>query len=68
MIIINMFPKSLVETMVNSSIYVYVRGVEKEFAGILKSVTEHDLLVIEDRNNNLIYIHREDITVLTERR
>ncbi len=63
-----MIPKNLIENLVNNGVYVYIRGINIEFAGVLKSITEDDIVVLEDNKNNLINIPLSLIDVITERR
>ena len=63
-----MIPKNLIEKLVNTGVYVYIRGINKEFAGVIKSITEDDIVVLEDHKNNLINIPISLIDVITERR
>jgi len=42
--------------------------VNKDFAGKIISITEADIIVLEDKNINLIYIPVSEISVITERR
>ena len=63
-----MIPKNLIEKLVNNGVYVYIRGINIEFAGVIKSITEDDVVVLEDNKNNLIHIPLSLIDVVTERR
>ena len=63
-----MIPRKIFENLVNNEVYVYVKRVGKEFAGIVKSINECDILVVEDKNNNLSYIPISEVIVITERR
>ncbi|TFG02280.1 MAG: hypothetical protein EU540_01840 [Promethearchaeota archaeon] len=63
-----MIPKNLIEKLVNNGVYVYIRGINIEFAGVVKSITEDDIVVLEDNKNNLINIPLSLIDVITERR
>jgi len=63
-----MIPKNLIEKLVNTGVYVYIRGINIEFAGVIKSITEDDIVVLEDHKNNLINIPISLIDVITERR
>ena len=63
-----MIPKNLIEKLVNNGVYVYIRGINIEFAGVIKSITEDDVVVLEDNKNNLIHIPLSLIDVITERR
>jgi len=62
-----MIPRSIVEKLVNNHIYAYAKNVDKEFGGILKSITEADILIIEDKNNNHSYIPLSEVIIITER-
>lgn len=63
-----MIPKNLIEKLVNKGVYVYIRGINIDFAGDIKSITEDDIVVLEDHKNNLINIPIPLIDVITERR
>ena len=67
-IIIIMIPKSLIERLKGTGVYIYVKNIDKEFAGIIKSVTEEDIIVLEDNKNNITYIPIAEIDIITERR
>jgi ribosome maturation factor RimP len=63
-----MIPKSLFERLINNFVYIYVSNSAREFGGKLISLTENDIIVLEDKNNNLVYIPRSEINAITERR
>jgi len=63
-----MIPKNLIEKLVNVGVYVYIRGIDIEFAGVIKSINEDDVVTLEDHKNNLIHIPLSLIDVVTERR
>jgi hypothetical protein len=63
-----MISKEIVEKLVNNGVYIYIKGINREFAGIIKSITEDDIVILEDPRNNLIYIPISTIAVITERR
>ncbi|MFX1573303.1 MAG: hypothetical protein ACFFB0_11190 [Promethearchaeota archaeon] len=63
-----MIPKKVIENLINNYIYVYVKNINKEFAGKIISITDADVLVLEDKNNNLVNIPISEISVITERR
>ncbi|MFX1399491.1 MAG: hypothetical protein ACFFAS_20895 [Promethearchaeota archaeon] len=63
-----MFPKKIIENLVGNDVYVYIRGIDVEFAGIIKVITEDDILILQDSKNNNIHIPISLIDVLTERR
>ena len=65
---IKMIPKKMVEKLVGNGVYIYIRGINVEFAGIIKSVTEDDIVILEDNKNNRIHIPLSIIDVITERR
>ncbi|MFX1492989.1 MAG: hypothetical protein ACFFBZ_01765 [Promethearchaeota archaeon] len=62
-----MIPKKIIEKLVKTDVYIYIRHIEREFGGVLDSITEDDLIVLKDKYNNLIYIPIELIDVITER-
>jgi len=63
-----MIPKKIVENLVDIDVYIYIKNITKEFAGKIKSITEADIVVVEDKNNNITYIPISEISVITERR
>ncbi|MFW9780656.1 MAG: hypothetical protein ACFFFB_00015 [Candidatus Heimdallarchaeota archaeon] len=63
-----MIPKSLVERLVEIDVYIYIKHIEREFGGILDSITDENIVILKDKYNNLIYIPLEIIDVITERR
>ena len=63
-----MIPKDIIKKLVNNGVYIFIKGINKEFAGIIKSITEDDIVILEDPKNNLTYIPISIIDVITERR
>ena len=63
-----MIPKKVFTDLVDSHVYIYVKNVSKEFAGKVLSITDDDLVILEDKNNNLSHIPISVVTVITERR
>ena len=66
-----MIPKMIIESLIDNFVYIYIKDISKEFAGKLQSIKEElggDILVLEDKNNNLVYIPASEIAVITERR
>jgi hypothetical protein len=63
-----MIPKEIVKKLVNNGVYIFIKGINKEFAGVIKSITEDDIVILEDPKNNLTYIPISIIDVITERR
>ncbi|MFX0035796.1 MAG: hypothetical protein ACFE9I_09165 [Candidatus Hermodarchaeota archaeon] len=63
-----MIPKTIIEKLIENYVYVYIKNIAKEFAGKLLSITEDDIIVLEDKYNNVIYIPISEITIITERR
>ena len=51
-----MIPKEIVEKLVNNGVYIFIKGINKEFAGIIKSITEDEIVILEDPRNNITYI------------
>lgn len=62
-----MIPRKIIEKLVNTNVYIYVKNVSKEFGGLLKAVSDFDVITLADKNNNLIYIPLSEIIVVTER-
>jgi len=63
-----LIPKSLFERLNNTFVYIYVSNSTREFGGKLISLIENDIVVLEDKNNNLVYVPRSEIIAITERR
>lgn len=63
-----MIPKEIIEKLVNNGVYIFIKGISKEFAGIIKSITEDEIVILEDPKNNITYIPLSIIDVITERR
>ncbi|MFX0188140.1 MAG: hypothetical protein ACFE8A_10430 [Candidatus Hodarchaeota archaeon] len=63
-----MIPKEIIEKLVNNGVYIFIKGINKEFAGVIKSITEDDIVILEDPRNNITYIPLSMIDVITERR
>ena len=60
--------KEITKKLVNCVVYIYIKGIDKEFAGIIESITPDNILVLKDKNDNLSYIPLAEIAVITERR
>ncbi|MFW9770694.1 MAG: hypothetical protein ACFFBY_16200 [Promethearchaeota archaeon] len=58
----------MVERLVEIDVYIYIKHIEREFGGILDSITDENIVILKDKYNNLIYIPLEIIDVITERR
>ncbi len=63
-----MIPKQIVKDLIDHYVYIYIKDINKEFAGVIKSITETDILILEDKNNNQSYISLDDILVITDRK
>jgi len=63
-----MIPKEIIKKLVNNGVYIFIKGINKEFAGIIKSITEDEIVILEDPKNNITYIPLSIIDVVTERR
>ena len=63
-----MISKEVIEKIVGNHVYVYVKYINREFGGVLKSIINDDMVIVEDKNNNLNYIPISEISVITERR
>ena len=63
-----MIPRSLLERLIEKEVYIYVKHQGREFAGIIQSISEDDVLVLLNKYNNLDYIPISEIDVITERR
>jgi len=62
-----MIPRKTIENLVNTNVYLYVKNVTKEFGGLLKAISDSDVVTLADKNNNLIHIPLSEIIVVTER-
>ncbi|MFX0041818.1 MAG: hypothetical protein ACFE8L_02800 [Candidatus Hodarchaeota archaeon] len=63
-----MIPKSLIEKLVQKEVYIYVKNQSREFAGIIQSIIDEEVIVLENKYNNLVYIPMSEVDVITERR
>ncbi|MHA1803670.1 MAG: hypothetical protein ACTSU4_03945 [Promethearchaeota archaeon] len=63
-----LIPKDVLEKILNNYVYVYVKNISREFGGVLKTILDDKIIVVEDKNNNLNYIPISEISVITERR
>ncbi|MFX1296310.1 MAG: hypothetical protein ACFFD2_15845 [Promethearchaeota archaeon] len=63
-----MIPKTLIEKLVEKEVYIYVRNQSREFAGVIQSITDDEVIVLENKYNNLVYIPISEVDVITERR
>jgi len=62
-----MIPRKIIENLVNSDVYIYVKNTNKEFGCFLKGISDSDIITLADKNNNLVYIPLSEIIVVTER-
>jgi hypothetical protein len=63
-----MFPKSIIENLKDSDVYIYIRNIDREFGGVLQDITSDDIIILKDKYNNLIHIPLDLIDIVTERR
>jgi hypothetical protein len=63
-----MFPKSIIEGLINNDVYIYIRNIDREFSGIVQEITSDNIVVLKDKYNNLINIPIDLIDVVTDRR
>ena len=63
-----MIPKEIVKKLVGDGVYIYIKSINKEFAGLVESITSDEILILKDKNNNLTYIPLAEIDIITERR
>ena len=63
-----MIPRKIVEGLVDSYVYVYIKNIGKEFAGKVNSITESDIILLEDKNENINYIPLSEVSVITDRK
>jgi len=63
-----MIPRKIVEGLIDCFVYVYIKNLGKEFAGKINSLTDSDIIVLEDKNENISYIPLSEISVITDRR
>ena len=45
-----MIPRKIIERLTNNYVYVYIKGIEKEYSGKVISLDDSDILTIEDKN------------------
>ena len=62
-----MFSKTLIEKLINTDVYIYIRNIDREFSGILQEITNNNIIVLKDKYNNLIHIPLDLVDVITER-
>jgi hypothetical protein len=63
-----MIPRKTFEGLIDNFVYIYIKNLGKEFSGKINSITDWDMVVLVDKNENLSYIPISEITVITERR
>lgn len=63
-----MIPKKVIEKLIGNNVYIYVKNIDREFGGVLESITEDDIVILEDKYNNRINIPLDIIDIITERR
>ncbi|MFX1241925.1 MAG: hypothetical protein ACFFA7_11820 [Promethearchaeota archaeon] len=63
-----MIPKKIIESLIDNLVYIYIKNLGKEFAGKINSITDSDIVILKDKNENLSYIPLSEISVITERR
>ncbi|MBN1800486.1 MAG: hypothetical protein JW891_03215 [Candidatus Lokiarchaeota archaeon] len=63
-----MIPKKIVENLVNNHVFIYLRHIDKEFAGVIRAINESDLILLEDKNAHITYIPLSEIIAITERK
>jgi len=67
-----MIPKTIIEGLIEKDVYIYIKNITKEFTGKLASITPYiaaeDIITLEDKTNNIVFIPMSEITVITERR
>jgi hypothetical protein len=63
-----MFPKSIIEGLINNDVYIYIRNIDREFSGIVQEITSDNIVILKDKYNNLINIPIDLIDVVTDRR
>lgn len=62
-----MFSKTLIDKLINTDIYIYIRNIDREFSGILQEITSENIIILKDKYNNLIHIPLDLVDVITER-
>ncbi|MFX1375089.1 MAG: hypothetical protein ACFFA0_04700 [Promethearchaeota archaeon] len=63
-----MITRKIIEDLVNKFVYIYIKNISKDFAGRIKSINECDIILLEDKNENISYIPLSEVSVITERR
>ena len=63
-----MIPKSIIEKLIEVDVYIHVKNLSEKFSGKLTEINNSDLVLLEDKYNNITYIPISEISVITERR
>jgi len=63
---INMVPKSLIENLLNKEVYIYIKHGNREFGGIIQSIIDDEVVMLKDKDNNLVYVLISEINVIIE--
>ncbi|MFX0081992.1 MAG: hypothetical protein ACFE94_09590 [Candidatus Hodarchaeota archaeon] len=63
-----MIPRKIFDDLIDNFVYIYIKEIGKEFTGRIKSINEFDIVLLEDKNENISYIPISEISVITERR
>ena len=63
-----MIPKSVYEKLVDNDVYIHIKDLSEKFSGKLVEITSDNLVMLEDKYNNISYNSIDDICVITERR
>ena len=63
-----MIPRKTIENLIDNYVYIYIKNISKEFSGKINSINDFDILLLEDKNQNISYIPLSEISVITERR
>ena len=61
-----MVPKSLIENLLNKEVYIYIKHANREFGGIIQSIIDDEVVMLKDKDNNLVYVPISEINVIIE--
>jgi hypothetical protein len=63
-----MIPKKIIDSLVGVDVYIYIKNIDREFAGVIDDITEDDIIKLKDKYNNTTYIPISEVDIVTERR
>ena len=63
-----MIPKKIITSLIGVDVYIYIKHMDREFAGVIEEITNDDIIKLKDKYNNTSYIPLSEVDVITERR